>query len=70
MRSHLFKLVQFYFDDGNFLSGSPQTTHHGRFENAFPVWRENFHRKYKFDVEVDLCVPTFGAKLGYTDSHC
>ena len=45
---------------------SPPTTPHGRFENAFPVWRENFHRSFKFDVEVNPCVPTFGANLGYT----
>ena len=45
---------------------SPPTTLHGHFENAFPVWRENFHRNFKFDVEVDPCVSTFGANLGYT----
>ena len=25
----------------------------GRFENAFPVWRENLHRSFEFGVEVD-----------------
>ena len=45
---------------------SPPTTPHGRFENAFLVWRENFHRSFKFDVEVNPCVPTFGANLGDT----
>ena len=44
---------------------TPPTTSHGRFENAFPVWRENFQRSFKFDVEVDRCVPTFGGNLGY-----
>ena len=44
---------------------SPPTTPHGRFENAFPVWRENFPRFFKFDVEVDPRVSTFGANLGY-----
>ena len=44
---------------------TPPTTPHGRFENAFPVWRENFPRSFKFDVEVDPPVPTFGGNLGY-----
>ena len=44
---------------------SPPTTPHGRFENAFPAWRENFPRSFKFDVEVDPRVPTFGGNLGY-----
>ena len=45
---------------------TPPTTPHGRFENVFPVWRENFHSSFKFDVEVNPCVPTFGANFGYT----
>ena len=44
---------------------TPLTTPHGRFENAFPVWRENFHRSFKSEVEVDPCVHIFGANLGY-----
>ena len=44
---------------------SPPKTPHGRFANAFPVWSETFHRSFKFDVEVNPCVPTFGAMLGY-----
>ena len=44
---------------------TPPTTLHKLFENAFPVWRENFHRSFKFHVEVDPYVPTFGANLGY-----
>ena len=48
------------------LESSPLTTPHGRFENAFSVWRENFHHSFKFVVEVNPCVPTFGANLGYT----
>ena len=48
------------------ISVTPPTTPHGRFENAFPVWRENFHRSFKFDVEVNPCIPTFGANLGHT----
>ena len=48
-------------------SNSPPTTLHGRFENAFPVWRENFPRSFKFDIEVDPRVPTFGGNLGYFD---
>ena len=38
---------------------TPPTTPHGRFENAFPVWRENFPRSFKFDVEVDPPVSYF-----------
>ena len=35
---------------------APPTTPHGRFENVFPVWRENFQRSFKFEVEVErLC---------------
>ena len=45
---------------------SSPTTPHGRFKNAFPVWRENFHRSFKSDVKVGPFVPTFGANLGYT----
>ena len=44
---------------------SPRQPPQGRFENAFPVWRENFLRSLKFDVEVDPRVPTFGGNLGY-----
>ena len=47
------------------IVASPPTTPHGRFENAFTVWSKNFHCSFKFDVEVDPCVPTFGANLGY-----
>ena len=32
---------------------APPTTPHGRFENVFPVWRENFQRSFKFEVEVE-----------------
>ena len=49
------------------IINSPLTTPHGRIENAFPVWRENFHRSFKFDTEVDhLCSHVFCTNLGYT----
>ena len=49
----------------NIANLTTPTTPHGRFEYAFPVWRENFQCSFKFDVEVDPCVPTFGGNLGY-----
>ena len=46
---------------------SPPTTPHGSIENAFPVWRQNFHHSFKFDTEVDhLCSHFFCTNLGYT----
>ena len=43
---------------------APPTTPHGRFENAFPVWRENFNAASNLRSKWSDCVPTFGGNLG------
>ena len=54
----------------NFVTWTPPTTPHGRFENAFPVWRENLHRSFEFGVEVDPLYSHFWREFGIYNSHC
>ena len=64
--SRKMEIVMIKNDDTTCLARSiaPPTTPHGRFENAFPVWRENLHRSFEFGVEVDLLCSHFWREFG------
>ena len=52
------------------VPGTYPTTTHGRFENALPVWGDNFHCSFKFDVEVATLCSHFWREFGIYDSCC